>query len=95
MKNKFIFKPLSFSDVPLMCQWFNLPHVQKFYSLRPWTEDEVLEKFQPYITGDKPVLGFIVLMNEKPIGYIQQYKIRDYPWPNQKLSTLKMRLATP
>lgn len=85
MKNKFTFKPLSISDVTLMCQWFNLPHIQKFYSLRQWTEDQVLEKLKPYITGYKPVLGLIVLMNEKPIGYVQQYKISDYPWPNQNL----------
>ncbi len=25
-------------------------------------------------------------MNEKPIGYVQQYKISDYPWPNQNLT---------
>lgn len=86
MKNKFTFKSLSVADVPLMYQWFNLPHVQKFYSLRQWTEDQVLEKLKPYITGDKPVSGFIVLMNEKPIGYVQQYKISDYPWPNQNFS---------
>ncbi len=86
MKNKFTFKPLSFADMSLMYQWFNLPHVQKFYSLRQWTEDQVLEKLKTYLTGDKPVSGFIVLMNEKPIGYVQQYKIADYPWPNQNLS---------
>jgi aminoglycoside 6'-N-acetyltransferase len=92
MKNKFTFKPLSFSDVPLMCQWYNLPHVQKFYSLRQWTEKEVLEKLKLHITGEKPVLGFIVLMGEDPIGYVQQYKISeqyevsDYFWLDQNLS---------
>jgi len=86
MENNFTFKPLASSDISLMYEWFNLPHVQKFYSLRQWTKEEVLEKLKPYITGDKPVLGFIVLMNEKPIGYVQQYKISDYPWPNKNFS---------
>ncbi len=86
MKNKFIFRPLLLSDVPLMHQWFNLPHIKKFYSLREWTETEVLEKLKPYINGDKPVLGYMILISEKPIGYVQQYKITDYPWPNQNLS---------
>jgi RimJ/RimL family protein N-acetyltransferase len=85
LQNKFIFRPLRFSDVPLMHEWFNLPHVQKFYSLRQWTEQQVLEKLEPYITGVKPVLGFIALMDEKPIGYVQQCRIIDYPWPNQNL----------
>jgi len=92
MKNKFIFRPLSFSDIPLMYNWFNQPHVQKFYSLRQWTEKEVLEKLKLYITGEKPVSGFIVLMGKDSIGYVQQYKISeqyeasDYSWLDQNLS---------
>lgn len=66
--------------------WFNLPHVQKFYSLRQWTENEVLNKLEPYILCNKPVIGFIVLMNEQAIGYIQKYRVKDFPWPNQNLS---------
>lgn len=85
IKNKFSFKPLSLKDLPLIHLWFNLPHVQKFYSLRQWTEKQVLEKFTPYISGNKPVLGFIISINEQAIAYIQQYKISDYPWPNQNL----------
>jgi aminoglycoside 6'-N-acetyltransferase len=85
MKNPFIFRPLSLSDIPLMHHWFNLPHVQKFYSLRQWTEVEVLDKLKPYINGDKPVLRYIALINGKPLGYAQQYRIRDYSWPNQNL----------
>jgi aminoglycoside 6'-N-acetyltransferase len=85
MQNKFIFRALALSDVPLMHKWFNLPHVQKFYSLRNWTELEVLEEYRPYINGDKPVSGFIAFINEKPIGYIQQYKFSGYPLPDQSL----------
>lgn len=69
-----------------MHQWFNMPHVQRFYSLRPWTEIEVLEKLKPYILGDKPVTGFVILIDDTPIGYLQSYKVCDYPWPKQNLS---------
>lgn len=86
MNNIFLFRPLDFSDIPLMHNWFNSPHVQKFYSLRPWTENEVLNKLKPYIEGSAPVKGYIVLMNNNPLGYMQYCKIRDYPWPNQDLS---------
>ena len=84
--NNVDFRLLSFSDIPLMCKWFNMPHVQKFYSLHSWSEHEVFEKLKPYITSEKPVIGFIVLMNQQPIGYVQYYKIADYPWPQQGLS---------
>lgn len=75
MKNKIDFRAITFADIPLMLRWFNTPHVQEFYSLRPWTEDEVLVKLTPYISGDKPVSGFIVLLDENPIGYLQSYKV--------------------
>lgn len=84
--SKITFRALAFSDIPLMHQWFNLPHVQQFYSLRSWTEDEVLEKLKPYILGDKPISGFIVLEGEKPIAYIQMCPLSYNPWPNQNFS---------
>lgn len=86
MNVQFSFKPLNFSDILLMHRWFNLPHVQKFYSLRPWTESEVLNKLKPYIEASEPVAGYIVMMDDCPIGYIQYYKINDYPWINQNLT---------
>jgi len=92
VENKLTFKQLALSDIPLMYKWFNQPHVQEFYSLRQWTEEEVLEKLKPYIVGERPVIGFIVLMGEEPIGYVQQYKIseqyeaNDYSWLDQNLS---------
>ncbi|HHT9767568.1 GNAT family N-acetyltransferase [Legionella pneumophila serogroup 1] len=79
------FKQLSSHDVQVMHQWFNEPHVQEFYSLRSWSKDEVLHKLEPYLTGEKPVLGFIININNNPIGYIQTYKVMDFPWDNQDL----------
>ena len=75
------FRELNLGDIPLMYRWFNLPHVIKFYSLRKWTEDEVGKKLIPYIIGETPISGFIILINEKPIGYIQQYKVSDDLYP--------------
>lgn len=86
MNNAFFFQPLTFDDISLMHKWFNVPHVMEFYSLRTWTKKDVLAKLQPYILGEAPVNGFIVLMNNHPIGYVQHYKVTDYPWPNQNLS---------
>lgn len=85
--SKITFRSLALSDIPLMHHWFNLPHVRKFYSLRSWTEEEVLEKFKPYILGEKPISGFIVLADKNQIAYIQTCKIAGYrSWGNQNLS---------
>lgn len=82
----FTFRQLALSNVPLMHHWFNLQHVQQFYSLRQWTEDEVLKNLEPYIVGTQPVNGFIILMNQTPIGYIQKYSVRDFPWQDHNFT---------
>jgi aminoglycoside 6'-N-acetyltransferase len=77
------FKQLDFEDLEILCKWMNEPHVQEFYSLRSWTQEEVMQKFRPYILKEKPVLGFTASVDHDPIGYIQYYRISEYPWPDQ------------
>ncbi len=80
---KIRFRQITLEDIPLMHSWFNEAHVQKFYSLREWTENEVLDKLFPSIEFKKPLFGFIALLSECPVGYIQYYHLKDYPWPHQ------------
>jgi RimJ/RimL family protein N-acetyltransferase len=82
---KFQFRELNLSDIPLITNWFNMPHVKQFYSLRDWSEEEVLKKLQPYILGEKSVYPFMVLASNVPIAYVQYYRVTDFPWPNQDL----------
>ncbi|CDZ78508.1 Aminoglycoside N(6')-acetyltransferase type 1 [Legionella massiliensis] len=79
------FKQLTLEDLPLMHRWFNLPHVQGHYSLRPWSEEEIFNKLNPYITEKTPVSGYIIFLEKSPIGYIQNYRLLDFPWDNQDL----------
>lgn len=80
------FRSLALSDMPLMHRWFNKPHVKQFYSLRTWTEQEVIQKLAPYINGEKPVSGYVGYQDDRPIAYVQTVKISDYPWPDQEFS---------
>jgi len=70
------FRSFSFDDVPLVHQWFNMPHVQEFYSLRAWSIQEVRKKFME----EKPIWKWIVDDDARPIGYIQHYRVSDFPW---------------
>lgn len=81
------FRPITVDDVPLMHIWFNEIHVQKFYSLRNWSEREVLDNLLPSIEHKKPLFGFIILFELRPIGYLQYYKLKDFPWPEQDFET--------
>jgi RimJ/RimL family protein N-acetyltransferase len=83
------FRKVTKDDIPLMHIWFNEAHVQKFYSLRPWTEEEVLAKLLPNIEEKKPLFGYIALLDGTPVGYLQYCRVKDFPWPEQDLDDIE------
>jgi RimJ/RimL family protein N-acetyltransferase len=80
------FTPLQEEHFPVIHSWFNLPHIQAFYSLKMWTLDEVGKKLTPYIQGKGDLKCYIISFDEKPIGYIQCYPVKKHPWDNQDLT---------
>ena len=81
----FTFRPITYADIPVLHEWFNTPHVQEFYSLRAWSEEEVREKLRPVLDREKNLFAFIVLADKKPIGYVQYCPISENPWPDQEI----------
>lgn len=81
------FRQITLDDIPIMHAWFNKVHVQKFYSLRSWTEIEVLNKLLPNIEHKKPLYGFIALLDGSPIGYLQYCQVKDFPWLEQEFES--------
>lgn len=84
--SKIHFEPLNEEHFKLILHWFNKSHVREFYSLRTWTFEEVYKKLKPYVLGEAKISGFIICLEDHPIGYIQSYSIKDHPWENQDLS---------
>jgi len=68
----FTFKKLTQKDWPLLLQWFKEPHVEKWWPTPQ--ENELMEYFLEKIRS-KNNFGFVVYLDEKPIGYIQYYYI--------------------
>ena len=62
-----------------MHKWLNSDHVKEWYCKKTWTIKEIEEKYIPNILNEKPTQGFLILYDKTPIGYIQTYKIHDYP----------------
>lgn len=79
------FKPLNEAHFGLMLHWFNSPHVQAFYSLKNWTEEEVSNKLMPYLHHEKQLHGYVIYFEQNPIGYMQSYPVNKHPWENQDL----------
>jgi aminoglycoside 6'-N-acetyltransferase len=75
------FKILVKQDLPLLHKWQNEPHVKQWYDKdKNLTKFEsVIIKYATYINEAKPTQAYIIFYDEKPIGYIQTYRIEDYP----------------
>lgn len=87
------FESLNKSHFALIHKWFNKPHVQAFYSLRPWTLEDVNNKLTPYLQGKKQMNCYVTCHEKQPIGYIQRYSLQDFPWENQDLPDEVIREA--
>lgn len=62
-----------------MHKWLNCDYVIEWYGKKKWTLKDIEEKYTPYINNEMPTQGYIILHSKIPIGYIQTYKIHDYP----------------
>jgi len=76
--NRIHFRSMNLDDLPLMHRWVNTPHVREWWEVLP-TLGAVLEKYGPPILGKEPTRSFIIEADARPVGYIQSYRIADYP----------------
>lgn len=76
------FKPLDETDFELVYFWFNQPHIQTFYSLRPWSRTEIWQKLKQHVQGDKGIKVYIIYVKDEPVGYIQCYPVKNNLWEN-------------
>ena len=73
------FKPLTESDLSLLLNWFQKPHIKQWYARgKNYTLDMIREKYLPRILNSESIPNFIVYADKAPIGYIQLYCIRDF-----------------
>lgn len=66
------------ADLPLLHTWLHTEAVKTWYAKGDCTYDQVVQKYTPRITGDSPTSSFLILYHERPIGYIQTYRICEY-----------------
>ena len=78
------FKPLQETDLDLLCQWLDQPHVKEWWS-DGLTHEEIKEKYRQRI-GGTIVVPFVAYLDDKPIGFIQYYhasKVGDGWWQDE------------
>lgn len=75
MKNfkNFEFKKLSHEDIPLVHEWITSPHVREFWSGKAVGSFANFKKTLEGKIASKKLTPYIVILQGKPIGYIQSY----------------------
>jgi RimJ/RimL family protein N-acetyltransferase len=72
------FRPLTATDLPLLYEWLQREHVKLWWTDRE-TYDEVVQHYLPQIQGSKPTDPYLILLDDRPGGFIQTYRVSDYP----------------
>lgn len=74
----FRFKPLGEEDLTLLYQWFQVPHVKKWYAREQhYSLDMIKNKYRSRINHSE-IHNFIIYLDDLPIGYIQLYRLSTF-----------------
>jgi aminoglycoside 6'-N-acetyltransferase len=73
------FRPLAESDLADLHVWLNRPHLRAFFQKTPISEAEIDRKYGPYARRERPARCHLALLDGRVFGYLQCYRIADYP----------------
>ena len=73
------FRNLQISDLHLMHKWLNTDFVSQWYGPKSYSYEKVFKKYSAKISAENLSNPFLILYARTPIGYIQSYRISDYP----------------
>lgn len=75
--DKITFKPVVRADIPLVREWFQEPHVIQWWPAPAADcDDNAFEKFLHGTRTD--VFPYMMILNGRPIGYIQYYLVNPH-----------------
>ena len=77
--DKIAFRELRLDDLATIHRWLNAEHVRRWYSFTPVSYEAVVAKYGPRIRGEAPTRPYLILYDGAPIGYIQTYRLADWP----------------
>jgi RimJ/RimL family protein N-acetyltransferase len=72
------FRTLEEADLRLLHEWLRREHVRRWWDDHSSYED-VAEHYLPAIEGRKPADLYLILLDDRPVGFIQTYLVADYP----------------
>jgi RimJ/RimL family protein N-acetyltransferase len=72
------FRALRRDDLGLMYEWVRREHVRRWWDQHQSYED-VARHYLPAIEGRRPVDLYLILLDGRPVGFIQSYLLADHP----------------
>jgi aminoglycoside 6'-N-acetyltransferase len=67
-------------DLPDLLRWRQAEHVMKWWVRDgPTTADEIDERYGPRIDGMTPTRMWVIEVNGRSVGFVQDYVVGDYP----------------
>lgn len=67
-------------DLPALTRWLHQPHVRRWWHADgDPTPERVRAAYGPRIDGTTPTRMWVAEVNGRSIGFVQDYRIRDYP----------------
>ena len=74
------FRRLQTEDLNLLHKWLNEPHVHEWYDKdKENTIEAITERYGPKSKTAGLTDCYVVSYENKPLGYIQKYKVNDWP----------------
>jgi RimJ/RimL family protein N-acetyltransferase len=73
------FRPLQRDELPLLHEWLARPHVARWWNEGERTLDEVVAHYLPALEGTDPTDHYMVLLDGRPMGFMETYLIADHP----------------
>lgn len=77
--NNISFRRLKETDLKLLHKWLNTNFVTEWYNKGGSSYENIVNKYLPKIKGEQPTHSFVIVCDNKDIGYIQTYRLDDYP----------------
>ena len=70
------FRPLEEDDLPLVEVWLHREHVARW-----WRDDvgDAIADYRAAVEGDDPTDHFLIVIDGRPAGMIQTYRVEDHP----------------
>jgi len=77
------FVPLRLNHLPLMHEWFARPHLKQWWTRgESFTLEQIAARYGARARGEDTARGYLIELDEQPVGYAQYYPVRDDSLPD-------------